>query len=458
MSYQKFIDMGLLSPTSRSDAAWMALANLGGQLINRGAPRLTPTPPPIDINSVMKTYQNAIQNDLQRGLAMRQFERSEEEYARKQRERNAISNMLAPVMRPVTQDVLTDVDQDGADIIEQRTTMQQMPSPLMRTLPAALRPLVRGMVESGQGPQVASALLASAIKPKSFDIKKIGPNTFARFDKTTGAYTPLAGSTDVQLAGTGATQQFTNVLLDIGPKIEAGSATKREQQLYSIAHNYLGKEKTETRIGSDGSKILVRVPGADLSNFPQPRGAAPAPSSGQPKQEKVVSQGLPTKPTGEEIKASGFAARMESVNSLLEKLEGGKTSPFISQSQFLIGELPQGKFLQSKSMTPEQQQYATAAREWIRAKLRKESGAAIPAEEMQEEYETYFPMPGDGPERIKLKSELRKNNTLEMRAAAAGSDLYRKAVQDRNLQATQRPPLIEESPTAAELRKKFGLQ
>ena len=109
-------------------------------------------------------------------------------------------------------------------------------------------------------------------------------------------------------------------------------------------------------------------------------------------------------------------------------------------------------------MTPEQQQYATAAREWIRAKLRKESGAAIPAEEMQEEYETYFPMPGDTPERIKLKSDLRKQNTLEMRAAAAGSDLYRKAVRDRNLQATQPPPVIEESPTAAELRKKFGLK
>ena len=80
MSYQKFIDMGLLSPTSRSDAAWMGLANLGGQLMNRGAPRLSPTPPPIDLNSVMQTYQNAMQGDLQRGLALRQFERSEEKY------------------------------------------------------------------------------------------------------------------------------------------------------------------------------------------------------------------------------------------------------------------------------------------------------------------------------------------------------------------------------------------
>lgn len=441
---------GLLSPSSRFDAGLRALAELSSQLVARGAPRLTPTPPPMNLGRVMQAYDQSIQNDLQRGLAMRQFERSEEEYARKQQERDAISNMLADVEVPVTV---------GEPVTGETTTvMQTQPSPLMQTLPAALRPLFRGLVKSGQGPQVASALFASAIKPKSFDIKKIGPNTFARFDKTTGAYSPLAGSTDVQLSGTGATQQFTNALLDIGPKIKDGSATEREQQLYSIAHNYLGKEKTETRIGSDGSKILVRVPGADLSNFPQPRGAAPAPSSIQPKQEKVVSQGLPTKPTGEEIKASGFAARMESVSSLLDKLEAGANKPFISQAQFLIGELPSGKFLQSKSMTPEQQQYATAAREWIRAKLRKESGAAIPAEEMQEEYETYFPMPGDTPQRIKLKSDLRKQNTIEMRAAAAGSDLYRKAVRERNPQATQPPPVIEESPTAAELRKKFGLK
>ena len=441
---------GLLSPSSRFDAGLRALAELSSQLVARGAPRLTPTPPPMNLGRVMQAYDQSIQNDLQRGLAMRQFERSEEEYARKQQERDAISNMLADVEVPVTV---------GEPVTGETTTvMQTQPSPLMQTLPAALRPLFRGLVKSGQGPQVASALFASAIKPKSFDIKKIGPNTFARFDKTTGAYSPLAGSTDVQLSGTGATQQFTNALLDIGPKIKDGSATEREQQLYSIAHNYLGKEKTETRIGSDGSKILVRVPGADLSNFPQPRGAAPAPSSIQPKQEKVVSQGLPTKPTGEEIKASGFAARMESVSSLLDKLEAGANKPFISQAQFLIGELPSGKFLQSKSMTPEQQQYATAAREWIRAKLRKESGAAIPAEEMQEEYETYFPMPSDTPQRIKLKRDLRKQNTLEMRAAAAGSDLYRKAVKERNLQTTQPPPVSEESPTADELRKKFGLK
>ena len=67
-------------------------------------------------------------------------------------------------------------------------------------------------------------------------------------------------------------------------------------------------------------------------------------------------------------------------------------------------------------------------------------------------------MPGDTPQTIELKRNLRKQNTIEMRAAAAGSDLYRKAVTTRNPQASQPPPTSKDIPTADELRKKFGLK
>ena len=158
---------GLLSPSSNFDAGLRALAELSSQLVARGAPRLTPTPPPMNLGRVMQACDQSIQNDLQRGLALRQFERSEEDYARKQEERDAISKMLAPVMRPVTENVLTDVDQDGADIIEQRTTMQQTPSALMQTLPPALRPAVAALDKAGQGPAAISAILAAAVKPQT---------------------------------------------------------------------------------------------------------------------------------------------------------------------------------------------------------------------------------------------------------------------------------------------------
>ena len=158
---------GLLSPSSNFDAGLRALAELSSQLVARGAPRLTPTPPPMNLGRVMQAYDQSIQNDLQRGLALRQFQRSEEEYARKQEERDAISNMLAPIMQPVTENVLTNVDQDGSDIIEQRTTMQQTPSALMQTLPAALRPSVAALAKAGQGPAAISAILAAAVKPQA---------------------------------------------------------------------------------------------------------------------------------------------------------------------------------------------------------------------------------------------------------------------------------------------------
>lgn len=154
MSYQKFIDMGLLSPTSRSDAAFMGLANLGAQLMNRGAPRLTPTPPPIDLNSVMQTYQNAIQGDLQRGLALRQFQRSEEEYARKQQARDAFLKELQP------QTVQT-MDEDMAPM-----TVQQ-PSALMQSIPAAMRPIFRGLVLGDKGAEAFGAVLGAGLKDRT---------------------------------------------------------------------------------------------------------------------------------------------------------------------------------------------------------------------------------------------------------------------------------------------------
>ncbi len=150
---------GLLAPSSRFNAGLRALAELSSQLVARGAPRLTPTPPPMNLGRVMQAYDQSIQNDLQRGLALRQFERSEEEYARKQQQQDAISNMLADVQVPVTV---------GEPVTGETTTvMQTQPSPLMQTLPAALRPSVTALVKSGQGPAAISALLGAAIKPQT---------------------------------------------------------------------------------------------------------------------------------------------------------------------------------------------------------------------------------------------------------------------------------------------------
>lgn len=54
------------------------------------------------------------------------------------------------------------------------------------------------------------------------------------------------------------------------------------------------------------------------------------------------------------------------------------------------------------------QQYFQAASDWVRAKLRKESGAVIGPQEMVQEIRTYFPMPGDSPKVIEQKRRARE--------------------------------------------------
>jgi len=117
--------------------------------------------------------------------------------------------------------------------------------------------------------------------------------------------------------------------------------------------------------------------------------------------------------------ATGFAQRMVFSNATIEALEKtgeGLPGPGLpTEGTSLAGGVPLfGGYLQRQVMTPEQQRYKQAADNWIRAKLRKESGAVIGADEMKAEYETYFPMPGDSQDTIDLKAQARKVTTDAM--------------------------------------------
>ena len=121
--------------------------------------------------------------------------------------------------------------------------------------------------------------------------------------------------------------------------------------------------------------------------------------------------------TGEQRLAAGFASRMEAANAIIEQLEpaGGLPTEFTST---VAGVPFVGGYLQRKAMTAEQQKYKQAADNWIRANLRKESGAVIGADEMAAEYATYFPMPGDDPATIQQKAEARRITTDAMKQNA----------------------------------------
>ena len=120
-----------------------------------------------------------------------------------------------------------------------------------------------------------------------------------------------------------------------------------------------------------------------------------------PPQEAIERVALQKDVTQSERTADTYYQRMVSASGDLNAMENEGYSP--SAGDTILSNVPGGNFL----VGDKYHLYKTNAKEWIRAKLRKESGAAIPPEEERQEYETYFYMPGDSPETIKLKQRRR---------------------------------------------------
>jgi hypothetical protein len=68
--------------------------------------------------------------------------------------------------------------------------------------------------------------------------------------------------------------------------------------------------------------------------------------------------------------------------------------------------------------TSEQQAYRQAQRAFTEARLRKESGAAIPESEFINDARTYFAQPGDSPQTIAQKQKARETLLAGMKFAS----------------------------------------
>jgi hypothetical protein len=147
--------------------------------------------------------------------------------------------------------------------------------------------------------------------------------------------------------------------------------------------------------------------------------------------------------TPEQKLSAGFASRMEAANSILDQLEATPAALPTATTETLGGVPLVGGYLRRKAMSPDQQKYRQAAQNWIRANLRKESGAAIGDQEMENEYETYFPVPGDTPEVIEQKREARAITTQAM---------------IRNAGPTYTPTFGAALPKPKQVKDKYGLE
>jgi len=152
----------------------------------------------------------------------------------------------------------------------------------------------------------------------------------------------------------------------------------------------------EVRYGADGKPIASRPPKPEAPKAPQIERIETVDENGKPVTKFVTPKvgdayAKPTgagKPaTGQQRKALGFFNRAKEAGEIASSLEEGKTiSPAaIKYTPELLN------FLRS---SPDQA-YIQAQRAFTEARLRKDSGAAVPKHEYETDAVTYFAQPGD---------------------------------------------------------------
>jgi len=110
----------------------------------------------------------------------------------------------------------------------------------------------------------------------------------------------------------------------------------------------------------------------------------------------------PTPMNEGQAKAAGFADRLVEASPMLDT-----TPPSVGTS--ILSDLPGGNF----ALTPEQQSFLQAERNFINAVLRRESGAVISDEEFSNARKQYIPQPGDS---AKVLEQKRRNRETVQRS------------------------------------------
>lgn len=131
--------------------------------------------------------------------------------------------------------------------------------------------------------------------------------------------------------------------------------------------------------------------------------------------EKIPGfEGTIKPPTQAELTAKGYHDRMQAAETDLAATVAAGYDPGNYRDYATAGQGP----LLNWAASDMGQQYRQKQEDWVRAKLRKESGAVIGDDEMEREIKVYFPQPGDGANVIRKKGQSRKIAIQAMREAA----------------------------------------
>lgn len=300
----------------------------------------------------------------------------------------------------------------------QAQPQQQQPQGLLGNLDPALGGLIGlsmlagsfgGGQQGGVGGALASVLpLLMPQQGKAPAAPKMGTTTIKRGDEEVTFLTK--DGVPVQEIGSaprwqppGATDDRTSVMQNL----EAAGLSPGSDEYRSAMLDYVTK------------------PGVNITQVPKaPSGYAYKDPTNPGLGLEAIPGGPATQPTGEERSAAAYAERMQSAEKQLASVEDAPQMQGSKEAGVDAALAAGGRFT-NWLRSPEGQQHQNAADQWIRAKLRKESGATIAQEEWDSEYKTYFPQPGDSEEVKKQKAAARKvaTRTMMTQAGRAQPDL-----------------------------------
>jgi hypothetical protein len=218
----------------------------------------------------------------------------------------------------------------------------------------------------------------------------------------------------------------------------------------AVAQGGLGLRQQEF---ARGAFDRVETP-EGFAYVPKAPGGAAMPVMGAGGQQLKGVSG--SKPTEGETNAAGFAQRMELAQSIIGSLPAGSQPGAGTRTLEAIPFV--GGALARSGQNVQTQQFDQAAQDWIRAKLRKESGAAIGVDEARQEYATYFPMVGDSAEKIAQKAEARRVVTLGMQKSAGKAYEPYTPLAPQPGAATATQPMMSGVPTWDPVKKQYVYQ
>ncbi len=184
-----------------------------------------------------------------------------------------------------------------------------------------------------------------------------------------------------------------------------------------------------------------------LQQFPQPPSGYHYVNPANPAEGLAVTPGGPgEKQTEGQLMSEGYASRMLEAAADLAALE---VEGFAQSDITEYGPAALTNYFASEDY----QLFDASKQDWVRAKIRRESGAVIGDDEMAKEIRTYFPVPGDKPPTIARKQRLRRT-AEEAMAKAAGPAYFRRWKQLRAEQDKQLAQLKAQAVKAKKQAKK----